>query len=275
MRRKRPSGHHLKTASQTILSPPEPQRLQKVLARTGLGSRRMIETLISEGRISVNGQPAKLGMRVGMEDSVRVNGQKINLSSLIAESHVDVLMYHKPTGEITSRRDPEGRPTVFQRLPKTLHGRWIAAGRLDINTSGLLLFTTGGALANQLMHPSSEFEREYAVRVLGRLNDAAVERLTIGVKLDDGMARFASIKPAGGRGANCWYHVVTAEGRNRIVRRLFESQDVIVNRLMRIRFGPICLDPKLKKGTCRHLNSKEMRALKQACQLSAIKKDAH
>ncbi len=274
MRRKRPSGHRQKTASQTRLSTPEPQRLQKVLARTGLGSRRTIETLINEGRVSVNGQPAILGMRVGMEDSVQVNGQSINLSSLITESRVDVLIYHKPAGEITSRRDPEGRPNVFQRLPKTLHGRWIAVGRLDINTSGLLLFTTGGALANQLMHPSSELEREYAVRVLGRLNDAAVKRLTTGVQLNDGMARFASIKPAGGRGANCWYHVVTTEGRNRIVRRLFESQDVKVNRLMRIRFGPISLDPKLKKGTCRHLNSKEMCALKQACQLSAIKKDA-
>ena len=223
-----------------------PERLNKALSAIGVASRREIEEMIIAGRISVNEMPAGIGQKVTPADRIRVNGKLVQLRF---ETKVPrVLLYHKPEGEIVSRDDPEGRPSVFEGLPKLRHGRWIAVGRLDFNTSGLLLFTDDGGLANRLMHPRYEMEREYAVRILGSLTDAQVALLKSGVELSDGTARFMSVEDRGGEGANHWYHVILAEGRNREVRRMFEALELTVSRLMRVRYGPVALPSRLKRG---------------------------
>lgn len=236
------------------------EKLQKVLARSGFGSRREMERWIEAGRIQVNGEVATLGDRIRSSATVKVDGTE---AKLVFERQADrrVLLYNKPLGEVCTRSDPEGRPTVFDRLPPLKTGRWIAVGRLDINTSGLLLFTNDGELANQLMHPSSEIDREYAVRVLGDVDDAMIERLKEGVLLDDGMARFSDVQFFNGEGANKWYHCVVMEGRNREVRRLWESQGITVSRLKRVRFGPVFLPSDVKVGTWREVAQKEVKVL--------------
>lgn len=243
------------------------ERLQKVLARIGLASRREIEEWIRQGRVSLNGRYAQLGDRCQPGDRVTVNGRPIELDSR-AKEPTRVLVYHKPVGEIVTRRDPEGRPVIFTQLPRPTRGRWIAIGRLDINTQGLLLVTTNGELANRLMHPARAIEREYAVRVLGNIDDRVLDRLKLGVELDDGPARFESIIPAGGEGANRWFHVTLREGRNRIVRRLWESQGVTVSRLMRIRFGQIELPPRLRARTFLELPPEQVADLMRSVDLT-------
>ncbi len=250
--------------SQTESRVPDGERLQKVLAHAGLGSRRQIEQWIREGQVRINGQLARLGDRWHVGDRVRIKGRPINLDKRLGGMQVRVLAYHKPVGEIVARRDPEGRISVFQRLPRLTKGRWIAVGRLDLNTEGLLLFTNQGELANRLMHPAQALEREYAVRIYGRVTEAMLERLRLGVELEDGPARFDAIEPAGGEGANRWYKVVLREGRNRIVRRLWESLGVTVSRLIRIRYGPILLPAGLAVGRIRELSPAEIRLLEGA-----------
>lgn len=246
------------------------EKLQKVLARSGLGSRRSMETLIIAGKVSVNGRPATIGDRVEVKDVVCVEGKQIKFSCE-TDSSRQVLIYHKPEGEVCTRTDPQGRPTVFDHLPKLHNERWVAVGRLDYNTSGLLLFTTDGTLANQLMHPSSQVEREYAVRVLGQVNAEIIERLTQGVLLDDGVAKFDSLQDGGGEGANHWYHVVLKEGRNREVRRLWESQGLTVSRLIRVRFGNITLPRELRVGRWQELPAQQVEDLAKL--VGAIKKN--
>jgi 23S rRNA pseudouridine2605 synthase len=223
------------------------EKIQKVLAAAGLGSRRQIEGWIKEGRVFVNGQPAKIGDRITIEANVTVDGRDVHF----VKSHTKktrVLLYHKPEGEICSRSDPEKRPTVFDNLPMLRNGRWIAVGRLDFNTSGVLLLTNNGDLANNLMHPSAEIEREYAVRVQGQVSPAMLSRLKKGVELEDGPGFFEDIIDGGGEGTNHWYHVIVRQGRNRLVRRLWESQEVRVSRLIRVRFGTITLPRLLRRG---------------------------
>lgn len=222
------------------------EKLHKVLAQAGLGSRRAMEERIRAGEVTVNGRVATIGDRVVAEDQIRVGGQPLRRSA--AGQSPRVLIYHKPEGEIVSNDDPQGRPTVFQKLPPARGGKWLAIGRLDFNTSGLLIFTTSGDLANRMMHPRFEVEREYAVRVLGTVHPAALDALRAGVRLDDGVARFEHLEEEGGEGANRWFRVLLREGRNRIVRRLFESQGLTVSRLMRVRFGAVALPPQLKRG---------------------------
>lgn len=236
------------------------EKIQKLLANAGLGSRRQIEGWISEGRVIVNGKPAKLGDRITVDDKVRVDGRDINLIKSAAKK-TRVLLYHKPEGEICSRSDPEGRPTVFDHLPMLRNGRWICVGRLDFNTSGVLLLTNDGELANQLMHPSSQIEREYASRIQGTVTPAMLKNLKKGVTLDDGPAHFDQIVDAGGEGTNHWYHVMVKEGRNRLVRRLWESQEVKVSRLIRIRFGAITLPRELRRGRWTELTQDEIKLL--------------
>ena len=240
---------------------PQGERLQKVLANAGFGSRREIERWIEEGRIKVNGQPAKLGDRVKGEDLVQIGNRRVRIDR-ISEIERRVIIYNKPEGEVVTRSDSERRPTAFQRLPKLKRsGRWIAVGRLDINSSGLMLFTTDGELANRLMHPSKAVEREYAVRVLGKVTAEMLETLTNGVELEDGPARFEDIVESGGEGANRWFHVVLMEGRNREVRRMWEAVGVKVNRLKRVRYGPVMLGDRLHVGKSRNLEPKEMSEL--------------
>ncbi|UCC56465.1 MAG: 23S rRNA pseudouridine(2605) synthase RluB [Gammaproteobacteria bacterium] len=243
------------------------ERLQKMLARAGYGSRREIESWIAAGRISVDGEVAHLGQRVSGREHIRVDGRTITLTATLGRQTQRTLLYHKPLGELTTRSDPEGRPTIFEHLPVIRTGRWITVGRLDLNTAGLLLVTTDGELANRLMHPSYEIDREYAVRVLGEVGEQVIERLLQGVKLEDGMAAFASIEDAGGRGANHWYHVTLKEGRNREVRRLWESQGVQVSRLIRVRFGPVSLPRGLRPGKFRELVRQEVNALYRSVDL--------
>lgn len=225
----------------------KPERLHKILAQSGVGSRRDMEEWIAAGRVTVNGNPAEIGQLVGPADKVKVSGRLVHLrfGSLRLPR---VVLYHKPEGQIVSRDDPEGRDSVFDFLPRMRGSRWVAVGRLDYNTSGLLVFTTSGELANRLMHPSSEIEREYAVRVLGELSPEQLGVLRRGVVLDDGPAKFESIEPRGGRGANRWYQVVIKEGRNREVRRMFEALGLGVSRLIRTRYGPFSLPPTLHRG---------------------------
>jgi 23S rRNA pseudouridine2605 synthase len=229
-----------------------------VLAGAGLGSRREMEQWIAAGRVSVNGEPASVGIRVGSHDRVAVDGRPLRLRRGEAAR---VLLYHKPAGEIVSRDDPEGRLEVFEKLPRLRGAKWVAVGRLDFNTSGLLIFTTSGELANRLMHPRHRIEREYAVRLLGELSDAQIEALRAGVQLDDGPARLDRIEDAGGQGSNHWYNVVLSEGRNREVRRLFEALHLTVSRLMRVRFGPIELPSHLRRGQMRELDEQEVARL--------------
>ena len=221
-------------------------KLHKVLADVGMGSRREMEDLIIQGRVSVNSMPAHIGQRVGPSDIVRINGKPVHRK--IHTKPPRVILYHKPAGEIVSQADPEGRPSVFDRLPKPRQGRWIAVGRLDFNTEGLLLFTTSGELANRLMHPRYGVEREYAVRILGELSAESAEQLKTGIQLDDGQARFLRLSQGGGDGANRWYSVALTEGRNREVRRMFEATGHVVSRLIRTRYGLFILPPRLRRG---------------------------
>ncbi|CEA01651.1 pseudouridine synthase [Pseudomonas saudimassiliensis] len=246
------------------------EKLQKVLARMGLGSRREIEGWIGAGRVTVNGEPAQLGCRVDSLDQIMVDGRPLK-RDLNTEVVRRVLIYNKPEGEVCTRDDPEGRPTVFEQLPRLKQGRWINVGRLDINTSGLLLFTTDGELANRLMHPSSQMDREYAVRVMGEVDEEMIERLQAGVMLDDGPARFTDVVSSGGEGINRWFHVCLMEGRNREVRRLWESQGVRVNRLKRVRFGPVFLGPELPVGRWREMKQNELDVLSEEVGLKPVR----
>jgi len=234
------------------------EKLQKVLARTGLGSRREMERWIEEGRIVVNGKVAGLGDRVDDRASIAVDGKPLARESA---QQARCILYHKPTGEVCTRSDPEGRRTVFQRLPKLKSGRWISIGRLDFNTSGLLLFTTDGDLANALMHPSSNIEREYMVRVMGTVQEEMLQRMIEGVMLEDGVARFADIQDGGGDGINRWFYVVLMEGRNREVRRLWESQGLTVSRLKRVRYGEVFIPSRVKQGQWVEMELKEIKSL--------------
>jgi 23S rRNA pseudouridine2605 synthase len=239
----------------------KPERLQKILAQAGVGSRREMEEWIAAGKISVNGVVATLGQSVVPTDKVKIGGRLINIRFTGSSRPPRVLMYHKPEGEIVSRDDPDGRPSVFAALPRMRGGRWIVVGRLDFNTSGLLLFTTSGDLANRLMHPSSELVREYAVRVLGELTLDAQQQLLKGIELEDGPANFSSLVDGGGEGANHWYRVSLFEGRNREVRRMFEAVGCTVSRLIRVRYGPFTLPPQLKRGRVHELSEVEVKAL--------------
>ncbi len=234
------------------------EKLQKVLARIGLGSRREMERWIADGRVYVNGRLATLGDRVDDQAAISVDGKAVTAEK---DDKTRVLLYHKPPGEVCSRKDPEGRKIVFDRLPPLKKGRWISIGRLDFNTSGLLLFTTDGELANALMHPSSYIEREYMVRVKGEVTEETVKVLHEGVMLEDGMARFTDIQDGGGEGSNHWYYVVIMEGRTREVRRLWESQDCVVSRLKRTRYGDVFLPSHVKRGMWTELKKKEVKSL--------------
>jgi len=246
------------------------ERLQKVLARLGLGSRREIEVWIQQGRVTLNSQTAVLGARYQTGDRVTLNGRPMELDSRI-DDPTRVLLYHKPVGELVTRRDPEGRPVIFTQLPRPERGRWIAIGRLDINTQGLLLVTNNGELANRMMHPSREIEREYAVRVLGDIDERVLDKLSKGIELEDGFARFESIIAAGGEGANRWFHVTLREGRNRIVRRLWESQNITVSRLMRVRFGSVALPPRVRARTYMELPPEIVAQLMESVELTPDK----
>jgi len=246
------------------------EKLQKVLARLGLASRRDVESWIAAGRVKVNGSIATLGQRVDLHDAIAVDGRLLKREEA-TETVRRVLIYNKPDGEICTRDDPEGRPTVFDRLPRPKEGRWINIGRLDINTTGLLLFTTDGELANRLMHPSYEMDREYAVRVRGEVDDEMIERLKTGVMLEDGPARFTDIQEApGGEGFNHWYHCVVMEGRNREVRRLWESQGLVVSRLKRVRFGPVFMTSDLPMGRWREMSQSEVDILSEEVGLKPV-----
>lgn len=237
-------------------------KLHKVLAEAGLGSRRDMEELIIAGRVSVNGEPAHIGQRILPTDQVRINGKLIQRK--VSKRPPRVLMYHKPAGEIVSHDDPEGRPSVFERLPTMKAGKWLAVGRLDFNTEGLLLFTTSGDLANRLMHPRYNIEREYAVRTLGELEEGMRQKLLSGVELEDGAAQFSKIVDGGGEGVNRWYRVVIGEGRNREVRRMFEAVGLTVSRLIRTRYGAMTLPSNLKRGRWEELDENAVRELMSA-----------
>ncbi|WP_194089179.1 23S rRNA pseudouridine(2605) synthase RluB [Vibrio hibernica] len=243
------------------------EKLQKILARAGHGSRRELETMIQAGRVSLNGQVAKLGDRLEDENAlVRIDGHKVSIKD--SEDVIcRVLAYNKPEGELCTRHDPEGRRTVFDRLPKIKDSRWVSVGRLDANTGGLLLFTTDGELANRLMHPSREVEREYLVRVFGEVNEDMIRNVTSGVELEDGMARFEDVVYAGGEGMNHTFYVMITEGRNREVRRLWESQGVTVSRLKRVRYGDIFLEKALPRGGWVELELKEVNYLREMVEL--------
>ena len=242
------------------------EKLQKVLARVGLGSRRYMEEVIAAGRVSVNGQIAQVGERIEPTDELRIDGRKVAFQ-IEDEIRRRVLIYYKPEGEICSRNDPENRPTVFDQLPSIPGDRWVMVGRLDINSTGLLLFTNDGELANRLMHPSSEIEREYAVRVMGEVTPALKKHMTTGVVLDDGPAKFESFSEIGGEGINRWYQVVVKEGRNREVRRIFESQGLKVSRLLRTRYGTVILPRELRTGRWVELDKNDIDNLTKAVEL--------
>lgn len=261
--KKRPTLTRRKTPSAPEA---EPVRIHKLLADAGIGSRREIERWIGEGRISVNGRPAEVGERLTGTEKLSIDGRPVRINE---PSRHRYLAYHKPADEVCTRRDPEGRRTVFDSLPRLRGQRWIAVGRLDVSTTGLLLFTTDGALANALMHPSGELLREYAVRVMGEPDEEVIGRLTAGVQLDDGMASFDTVEAGGGEGRNRWYHVTLREGRNREVRRLWEAVGLTVSRLSRVAYGPVKLDRQLSRGRFRDLEASEVRALYEAVRLPA------
>lgn len=242
-------------------------KLHKVLAEAGMGSRREMEELIVAGRVSVNGEPAHIGQRIMPTDQVRINGKPVKRR--VQTKPPRVLLYHKPTGEIVSHADPEGRPSVFDKLPPMKTAKWLAVGRLDFNTEGLLMLTTSGDLANRFMHPRYSVEREYAVRVVGELSEASRQKLLHGIELEDGPANFLRIRDGGGEGTNHWYHVALAEGRNREVRRMFEAVGLMVSRLIRTRHGPISLPRGLRRGRWEELEDTQVRALMAAVGLKA------
>lgn len=239
-----------------------PQRIQKVLAQMGLGSRRQIEQWIAEGRVQINGKTAVLGQTISQSDKIRANGKLVDIkhsfSHLGSLNKVRILLYHKPEGEIVSVKDPKNRPTVFAHLPRLRNAKWINVGRLDFNTSGLLLFTTSGELANRLMHPSSGIIREYSVRILGELTLESQQKLLRGVEIDGELCQFQSLEEVGGTGANRWYKVTLSEGKNREVRKLFASVNCTVSRLIRIRYGNLILPPLLRRGKTYELTPKEV-----------------
>lgn len=242
------------------------ERLQKVLAGAGVGSRREIEQWIKAGRITINGKVATLGQKVSGREKILVDGRPVPALRKTRPSP-RVIAYHKPSGEVCTRSDPEGRPTIFDQLPPIQGSRWINVGRLDLATSGLLLLTTDGSLANALMHPSREIEREYAVRVQGTVSDATLERVRAGIELEDGRAKFDRVERTGGDGSNQWFSVVVSEGRNRLVRRVWESVECRVSRLIRVRYGPIELSRALRPGHHRPLREKDLEALYEAAGL--------
>ncbi|MGU7779812.1 23S rRNA pseudouridine(2605) synthase RluB [Burkholderia sp. PU8-34] len=255
-------------ANKRVLSPDDDApKLHKVLAEAGMGSRREMEELIIAGRVSVNGEPAHIGQRIMPTDQVRINGKPVKRK--LPNKPPRVLLYHKPTGEIVSHADPEGRPSVFDRLPPMKTAKWLAVGRLDFNTEGLLMLTTSGDLANRFMHPRYSVEREYAVRVVGELTEGNRQKLLHGVELDDGPANFLRIRDGGGEGTNHWYHVALAEGRNREVRRMFEAAGLMVSRLIRTRHGPIPLPRGLKRGRWEELDEAQVRKLMATVGLKA------
>ena len=235
------------------------QKLHKVLAQAGLGSRRMMETWIGEGKVTVNGTVAGIGTRVVPSDTIRIGRRIVRWPG--THRLPRVLVYHKPDGEIVTHDDPEGRTSVFERLPQLRGAKWLAVGRLDYNTSGLLIFTTSGELANRMMHPRFAVEREYAVRIIGELNANQLARLTDGIELSDGRAKCESVQDEGGEGTNHWYRIVLREGRNRVVRRMFEALGLTVSRLMRVRFGVVSLPPRLKRGQVSPLPAAEVKRL--------------
>ncbi len=245
-----------------LLPQPESPKLHKVLAQAGMGSRLEMEQLIMEGRITVNNEPAHIGQRVQFGDHVKVNGKPIRFR--IEPPPARVIAYHKPAGEVVTHDDPQNRPTVFRKLPKLFQGKWQSVGRLDLNTEGLLLFTSSGELANNLMHPRFGLEREYAVRVLGGLSPEEKQRLLSGVQLGDGMAQFGAVEAGGGEGSNCWYRVTISEGRNREVRRMFEAVGHAVSRLIRIRYGAMVLPRGLKRGAWMELDADDIGLLTRA-----------
>jgi 23S rRNA pseudouridine2605 synthase len=248
--------------NEDIEAAPKAERLQKVLAQAGIGSRREMEEWISAGRVTVNGAVATLGVRVAEGDKVQVDGRQIRLKLQAEQTLPRVLLYHKQEGEIVSRDDPKERANVFDALPKLRGQKWIAIGRLDFNTSGLLIFTTSGELANRLMHPRFEVEREYAVRVQGQMTpDQMHQMIKEGIELEDGPVRFETLSDEGGEGFNHWYRLVLKEGRNRVVRRTFEALGLPVSRLMRVRFGMINLPPRIKRGMMAELGDGEVRAI--------------
>ena len=255
-----PSNSSAEADSPERIAKDKGQKLQKVLANLGLGSRRKMERWIEEGRVTVDGRLATLGNRIHVGQTLRLDGRPLEIDGT---EQVRVLLYNKPVREVCSRDDPEGRKTVFERLPKLRAGRWISIGRLDFNTSGVLLFTTDGALANALMHPSNAIEREYLVRVMGRVDEPILERLRDGVELDDGPARFSDIQEGGGDGINRFFYVVLMEGRNREVRRLWESQGTTVSRLKRVRYGEVFLPSKLKQGQWLELPQRDVDVIYQ------------
>jgi len=234
------------------------ERIQKLLANAGLGSRREIEQWIRAGRVSVDGRTAQLGDRAAADADIRLDGRALAPAAPAARA---VLVYNKPLGEVTTRRDPQGRPTVFDRLPPAPSGRWVVIGRLDVNTTGLLLFTTDGALAHRLMHPSAEVEREYLVRVHGRPAPEAIRKLRQGLPLEDGLARFDRIEPGGHSDSHSWYRVTLREGRNREVRRLWQAAGFEVSRLTRLRYGPVRLPDDLRAGHWRLMSPAEAQLL--------------
>ncbi|MBR7777131.1 pseudouridine synthase [Undibacterium rugosum] len=262
-------GRQQKVVRRDLTADDDAPKLHKVLAEAGLGSRRDMEELIVAGRVSVNGEPAHIGQRILPTDQVRINGKPIMRK--VTKKPPRVLIYHKPAGEIVSTNDPEGRPSVFGSLPTMKVGKWLAVGRLDFNTEGLLLFTTSGDLANRLMHPRYGIEREYAVRTLGELEEGMRQRLLAGVELEDGMAQFSKIADGGGEGVNKWYRVIIGEGRNREVRRMFEAVGLTVSRLIRTRYGAMTLPANLKRGRWEELEEDAVRSL---LKLSGLEKSA-
>ena len=259
--------HEQKNVRRDLTADDDAPKLHKVLAEAGLGSRRDMEELIIAGRVSVNGEPAHIGQRILPTDQVRINGKLIQRK--VSNKPPRVLVYHKPAGEIVSTNDPEGRPSVFERLPTMKAAKWIAVGRLDFNTEGLLLFTTSGDLANRLMHPRYGIDREYAVRTLGELEEGMRQKLLAGVELEDGLAQFSKIADGGGEGINKWYRVIIGEGRNREVRRMFEAIGLTVSRLIRTRYGALTLPKNLKRGRWEEM---EEHAVRDLLALSGLEK---
>lgn len=256
------AANNLVSVKRVLLPQPESPKLHKVLAQAGMGSRLEMEQLIVEGRITVNNEPAHIGQRVQFGDHVKVNGKPIRFR--VDPPPARVIAYHKPAGEVVTHDDPQNRPTVFRKLPKLFQGKWQSVGRLDLNTEGLLLFTSSGELANNLMHPRFGLEREYAVRVLGGLSVEEKQRLLSGVQLGDGMAQFGAIEDGGGEGSNCWYRVTISEGRNREVRRMLEAVGHAVSRLIRIRYGAMVLPRGLKRGAWMELDAIDIAQLTRA-----------